>query len=206
MNEIKVMLVEDDIDWLKAMKNFLEKEKDISIVATASTKEVAVALARETEIDIILMDVNLSENKCDGIYAAKEISEFNKAKIIMLTSFDEEEIIVSSFTAGAVSFVSKLNYKSIPDSIRFVIYNSLPIEILLKDYKKLKEEDYLKELTYAEKEIFKLIADGLTHTEICQKLGKSHNTLKNQIKSILRKLEVKSCKEAVQKVSMKEIN
>lgn len=93
MGKIRVAIVEDDPDWLKAMIRFLNKTNDLLIIGTATNKEEAILLAKDWDVDVILMDINLSENKYDGIYAAIEIGEVSSAKIIMLTSLNEEHLI-----------------------------------------------------------------------------------------------------------------
>jgi CheY-like chemotaxis protein len=65
-------------------------------------------------VDIILMDINLSENNMDGYMPAAEISQTKIVKIIMLTSIESEEVIRNSFTAGAVNYILKSNYTEIP--------------------------------------------------------------------------------------------
>jgi DNA-binding NarL/FixJ family response regulator len=200
VEKIKVLLVEDELNWQTVMKGLLRNEIDIIIVGTAMNRETAIKAVKENEIDVILMDINLSGNKCDGIYIAAEISQFSTAKIIMLTSLNEEEIIIDSFKAGAVNFILKEKYKEIPAIIRSTYNATTPMELLLKDYLRLKKEEQLKELTNAEKEIFGLIEEGYTQKQIQDKLYKSESTLKSQISQVLKKLGVKSSKEAVKKV------
>ena len=203
MKKIRVAIVDDDLNWLKAMVGFLNKENDLFVAGTATNREDAVNLAKAILFDVIIMDINLNENKCDGITAAVEILQFAEAKIIMLTSLKEEEIIVDSFTAGAVNFVSKDKYIEIPDAIRTAFHGDSPIEVLLEEFSKLKRDEQLKVLTPAEKEVFELLEEGYTKCRIQEKLYKTANTVKSQVKQILRKLCVKNSKEAVQKVKTK---
>lgn len=133
MSKIKTVLVEDDPMWLELMTNFLNKQTDIVVVGTACTKEDAILVAKsEFEIDIILMDINLSENKCDGISTALEIYKMRQIKIIMLTSLDANELITNAFAAGAINYISKSNYKNIPDTIRNTFEQKSPLEVLLE--------------------------------------------------------------------------
>ena len=100
MDKIQVAIVEDDLGWLKALTSFLNKQDDILVEGTATNREDAVNLARTSIFDVIIMDINLNENKRDGILAAVEILQSVKVKIIMLTSLKDDEIITDSFTAG----------------------------------------------------------------------------------------------------------
>jgi NarL family two-component system response regulator LiaR len=206
LNKIRVLLVDDNINWTKEMMKFLDKEEDIRVVAYAVNSEEALNSIKDNEIDVILMDINLTGNKYDGIYLTAEITQFSKAKIIMLTSLSNEDIIVDSFKAGAVNFISKEEYLSIPNIIRSTYKTITPLEVLLKDYSRLKTEEQLRSLSPAENEIFGLLEKGCTQIEIQKNLFKSESTIKNQIGQILKKLCVKSSKEAIKKVRMKGID
>lgn len=203
MNKIKVMIVEDDLDWIKALIDKLNYEEDMLVIATATNRKEAIKCAGNLDIDVILMDINLEGNKCDGIYAAAEIRQLNHAKIIMLTVLDETEIIINSFTAGAINYVSKKHYKEIPSIIRTALDPSNPIELLIEEYNRLQEEEQLAILSPSEKEVFKLIEKGCTSTEIENELHKSKSTLKNQINTIFKKLGTNTRKEAIEKIKMK---
>ena len=203
MNKIKVAIVEDDLGWLKAMTSFLNKENDILVAGTATNREDAINLAKTTLFDVIIMDINLNENKRDGILAAAEILQITNVKIIMLTSLKEDQIVLESFTAGAVNYISKEKYLEIPNAIRTAYNSDSPIEILLNEFSKLKRDEQLKDLTQSEKQVYDLLEKGYTKSRIETELYKTANTVKSQIKQILKKLGVTSSKEAVMKVKTK---
>ncbi len=205
MDKIKVAIVEDDPVWLSSMVFFINSEPDLTVIATASNKQAAVEMAREHDMDIILMDINLTENNTDGIYAAAEISQFKQVKIIMLTSLESEDIITNSFTAGAINYVSKKNYTDIPGAIRSIYNKTSPMEVLLKEFSRLKEEEQLSSLSNAEKEILDLVEKGYSQSKISSILYKSPGTLKSQINKILKKMGVASCKDAIKKIRSKGI-
>ena len=92
-----------------------------------------------------------------------------------------------------------------PKIIRRSLYGNSPLQIVLEDYIKLKREEQLKDLTPAEKEIYELIESGHSQSQIGDKLSKTENTLKSQVKKILKKLGVSSRKEAIIKVKTKGI-
>lgn len=200
MQPIRIFITEDDPDWIKAMTAFLNKEEDMLVVGAATSREEAVRLAGTLEFDVALMDICLTPGQVDGIYAAMELLEVRPAKVIMLTSLEDESVITKSFTAGAVQYVGKTDYRNLPQTIRSVIRSSNPMEVLLKEFARLKREEQLKELTGAERELFGLLEEGYTQREIGSKLYKAESTLKNQVNKMLKKLRVKSSKEAVQKV------
>lgn len=203
MNPIKVLIVDDDPDWLLVMRDFLADEPDISVTATAVNEVEAWRVLETLPIDIILMDINLTGNQHEGLYIAAEISRMKNIKIIMLTTLTQAEVIKDSFTAGAINYVTKNNYREIPNLIRTSFHNPLAMEVLLNEYSRLKKEEQLKELTPAEKEVYELVEQGYTQTQIREKLYKSESTLKNQVNRILKKIGVKKTKDAVRKVQLK---
>lgn len=203
MCKIKVAIVDDDISWTKEIVKILNREKDIVIVGTAFSKEDAINLAKDIDIDVMLMDINLSGNKCDGIAATLEINRIKEIKMIMLTSLNDENIIINSFTAGAKNYITKSEYFKIPEAIRSLFNDKSPFDVLLKDYARLKEEQQLSILTQTEKELYKLIEEGHSRSQIQNKLLKSENTIKNQLKKIFKKFNVNSSKEVVEKVKSK---
>ena len=206
MKRIRVLIVEDDLDWIKAMTVYLNYEEDIHVVGAAVDAEEARGLAKSVPCDVILMDIQLTANQQEGLYLAAELHErLPDARIIMLTSLDDEQIITRAFTAGAINYVEKTRYKELPQAIRNAVHHPGAMEVLLKEYARLKREEQLKELTPAEREVFELIEQGYTQSQIEKKLFKAESTLKNQVNKMLKKLGVRSSKEAVEKVRRKGI-
>ncbi len=200
MNHIKVYVVEDDPDWIKAITSYLNREEDILVVGAATNADDAVRGAQMTQIDIILMDIQLAGSRLDGIQTAMELHGLTSAKIIMLTSLNDEQSMTKAFTAGAIQYLEKTQFKELPLSIRNAHLYPAPMEALLKEFARLKREEQLKDLTPAEREVFELIETGHTQSQIEQKLYKAESTLKNQVNKMLKKFGVKSSKEAIEKV------
>jgi two-component system, NarL family, response regulator DevR len=197
-NKIRVMIVDDDNSWSQSMKTFLELEGDIQVVDVAQTKDEAIEKANHylNELDIILMDISLSPNNAEGIYASAMISEINKAKIIMLTSMEIDEYVINSFISGAVNYLKKKDYKDLPATIRKTCSGETPVEILARKFSEKAVEDELNVLTKTEKNIFDLATKGNSRKDISEKLICTLSTVKNHINSILKKLNAKSSKEA----------
>ncbi|VTR32507.1 Response regulator protein vraR [Actinobacillus pleuropneumoniae] len=123
MNRVHVFLVEDDPDWIKSMTVFLNALEDMIVVGAAESPEQAIAMAQVLSFDIVLMDIQLTAGRLDGIYAAAEIHERKpEAKVIMLTSLDDELVITQSYTAGAVNYIEKSNFEELPDAIRRAVH------------------------------------------------------------------------------------
>ncbi|MEV5028155.1 response regulator transcription factor [Paenibacillus sp. LPE1-1-1.1] len=200
MSHIKVFIVEDDSDWIKALTSYLNREPDLLVVGTAANSAEALSMAQTIPFDVVLMDIQLEGSRLDGIHTAMMMQEHSTAKIIMLTSLNDEETMTRAFTAGAVQFLEKTRFQELPHAIRSAYHHPAPMEALLKELARLKREEQLKELTGAEREVFELIESGYTQSQIEQKLFKAESTLKNQVNKMLKKFGVRSSKEAVEKV------
>ena len=204
MEKISVAIVDDNQEFLRSMMRFLGLSKDISVVATATTKEEALKLSEIYNIDIMLMDINLSENKCDGILAANQIltNYLQKPKIIMLTDHNNNDLVQRSFLAGAVYFVLKTNFKSLPNTIRHIYNNDFPVGAVLKDYCDLMKNKILKSkflLSDTEIVIYNLVEKGNAQSEIIRELYISESTYKKHVNHILRKIKATSIKKAIDK-------
>ncbi len=118
----------------------------------------------------------------------------------MMTSLKDEDIIRDSFTAGAVDYILKENFYDLPFVIRRVHSRSSSVDVLLKEFRRLKKDEQLKEFSLTEKEIFGYLEQGYNKTQIENITFRTKNTIKQQIRSIFRKLNVKSRQDAIKKV------
>lgn len=211
MDAITVFLVEDDPDWRKGLVDYLNKQPDLAVVGEAGTKDEAIERFLSTKADVVLMDINLTENNLDGIETAIAfIEQQADCKIIMLTSLTDENVIVESFSVGAVNYISKSSFKEIPDAIRAAHNQSSAIHptaaaALRNEFLRMKNEENQKLLSPAEKDILQLIHQGQTQTQIEQSLHITKRTIKNHINRILKKMGVKTSKEAAAKASQKKL-
>lgn len=98
---IRVVIVEDDPDWLRGLQSYLQKEPDIRLVGHASSGKAAVELLEKTEADVVLMDIMMSDSP-EGIWAAAEIVKCSGARVIMLSSMEDKELIFDAFKGRAV--------------------------------------------------------------------------------------------------------
>ncbi|MDF2718479.1 MAG: hypothetical protein K0R28_5404 [Paenibacillus sp.] len=187
-DKIRVMLVEDDSFWRERLCADLNKETDIEIVRTAATKQEALEEAGISDIDVVLMDINLTENQLDGLETTKElmIATKSQVKVIMLTSLTEKDIIVKAFQNGAVNYINKSSFPDIVRAIREAYADQAAIhpDAALA----MREEIRLMQLSPSEREIHELKERGYSRTEIAELLNKSLNTIKTQIRSVRNKL------------------
>lgn len=198
-NHIRIAIVDDEPNSLKAISCFLQNEEDFFVVGTATNREDALKMAHALDIDVILMDIILSEDSLDGIDTLREIQRFSPAKVVMLTSLKDAPVILESFEAGAVNYINKSNYRSLPGIIREIANNHAPIQVLLAELSRLRMEYDLKALSKSEAELFELVRKGYKTKQICEILNKSEYTLKNQLHSIYSKMNVSGRKEAIEK-------
>jgi DNA-binding NarL/FixJ family response regulator len=185
---IKVMLVEDDEFWQQQLSSDLNREEDIEVVKVAATKPEALEAIQTIEIDVVLMDINLTENQLDGLEAAKDITKMKerKSKVIMLTALTQHEIIVKSFQNGAVNYITKSNFQDIAAAIREA---HAEISSIHRDAASvMRSEIQLMLLTPSEREIYDLREKGYNKTQMSEILQKSFNTIKTQLRSIRNKL------------------
>lgn len=211
MSQITVLLVEDDIVWRKGLSDFISKEVDMVVSGTATTKDEAIESFTSLRPDVVLMDINLTENNLDGIETALALTESQPdCKIIMLTSLTDEDVMIESFTAGAVNYISKTDFKEIPEAIRAAYNRQSAIHptaaaALRNEFLRLKNEESKKLLSPAERDILKLIHQGQTQSEIEKTLFITKRTIKNHINRILKKMGAKTSKEAAAKAKQKKL-
>ncbi|WP_421617380.1 response regulator [Brevibacillus sp. TJ4] len=211
MKTIAVFLVEDDPVWRKGLIDYLNKEPDIRVTGEAASKEEAIERFAQSAADVVLMDINLTDNNLDGIDTAISLlQDHPDCTIIMLTSLTDEDVIVESFSAGAVNYISKSSFKEIPDAIRAAHTRQSAIhptaaQALRNEFLRLKNDEYQKLLSPAEKDILRLIHEGQTQTQIERSLHITKRTIKNHINRILKKMGVKSSKEAAAKARQRKL-
>ena len=190
----RLMIVDDHEVVRMGLKAALEVEDDFDVVAEAGNGRDAIDRARVQRPDIVLMDVRM--DGMDGIEACREIrNELPDTKVLMLTSFAEEETVVAAVLAGAAGYVLKNVARArLLEALRAVARGESlldskvtrgVLEKLLAGDGKRSERDVLTE---REHEVLVLIAAGATNKEIAAKLVVSENTARNHVSHILGKL------------------
>src|SRR5690554_1849231 len=184
------------------VSSYLSAQPDIEVVAEGDDGTVAVDLALKLKPDIILMDLVMKE--MDGIEATKRIVEkWPEAKIIIVTSFIDDEKVYPALEAGATSYMLKTSKASeIAEAVRKTYHGQsvLEPEVTGKMMVRMRQKDtHLphEELTNREMEILLLIADGKTNQEIADELFIALKTVKVHVSDILSKLEVQDRTQAV---------
>jgi DNA-binding NarL/FixJ family response regulator len=201
---LRVMLVDDHEIVRDGIRAMLDVEDDVVVTTEAASVREAVDEADRTRPDVIVMDVRLSDGS--GIEATREIrAKHPNTKVLMLTSFADDEALFASIMAGASGYVLKqVRPGDLLRAIRAVgageslldpaVTNSV-LERLRKG-KHLMKDERLARLSPQEERILTLVAEGRTNREIGEELRLAEKTVKNYVSSILSKLEVARRAEA----------
>ena len=201
---LRVMLVDDHEIVRDGIRAMLEAEDDIVVTSEAGTVQEAVDEAARTTPDVVVMDVRLADGS--GIEATREIRAHNPAtRVLMLTSFSDDQALFASIMAGASGYVLKqVKSNDLLRAIRAVgagdslLDPSVTTSVLdrLRKGKHLMKDERLARLSPQEERILTQVADGRTNREIGLELGLAEKTVKNYVSSILSKLEVARRAEA----------
>lgn len=201
---IRVMLVDDHEVVRQGVRALLESAGGMVVVAEADSVSDAIAQAASALPDVIVMDVRLTDGS--GIEATREIrARRAETKVIMLTSFADDDALFASIMAGAAGYVLKqIRSNDLIRSIRTVASGGSLLDpgvtgsVLerLRKGKHLLKDEKLARLSPQEERILGLVAEGKTNREIGEALGLAEKTVKNYVSSILTKLEVTRRAEA----------
>ena len=191
---MNIVIVDDDRFVSGALKTILEVSEEITVDAVGEDGAEAVALYRRHRPDVLLMDIRMKE--MSGLEAAEKIlEEFPDAKILLLTTFSDDDYIVRALRLGAKGYLLKQDYASILPALQAVdsgqtvfgreVVSKLPN--LIHPHK--ESYDYrARDISPRELEIIRLIAEGLSNREIASELFLSEGTVRNYLSSILDKL------------------
>ncbi|NEU79574.1 response regulator transcription factor [Nostoc sp. UIC 10630] len=204
---IKVLLVDDQGLIRQGLRALLELEPDLEIVAEAENGEQAINLVAEFQPDVVLLDIRMPI--MDGVAATKEIQKrFPTTKILVLTTFDDDEYVSAALQNGAMGYLLKdTPSEELAVAIRAVYkgYTQLGPGIVKKLLTQFSNgtpihstpvPSTLTELTPREKEVLRLIATGASNREIAQELYISEGTVKNHVTNILNTLNLRDRTQA----------
>ncbi len=203
-DRLRVMLVDDHEVVRDGIKALLQAQDDLLVVGEAGSVKDALLQADRTKPDVIVMDVRLADGS--GIEATREIrAARSQTRVLMLTSFADDEALFASIMAGADGYVLKqIRGGELLHAIRTVgngqslldpAITSAVLDRLRKGKHFMKDEK-LARLTAQEERILGMIADGQTNREIGVALKLAEKTVKNYVSTILSKLEVARRAEA----------
>ena len=196
--DITCLIVDDHEVVRQGLVSLLERREHFQVVAEAGTAAEAVEMARKFEPDIIVMDVRLPDGS--GIEACREIrAEFPRTRVVILTSYPDEEAVLSAIIAGASGYLLKqIRGRDLVSALESVgrgesLLDPAVTEKVLDRVRRIATGTYTDEmaqLTQQEQKILLLVAEGKTNKEIASDVFLSDKTVKNYVSSILSKLNL----------------
>lgn len=196
-----ILLIDDHPLLRKGIKQLIEMEPDLEIAGEASNATDGVRIALELEPDLILMDLNMPD--VSGIEALRQLRAHNiSSRIIMFTVSDQQDDVVEALRAGADGYLLKdmepedmikqLHQAAVGKLVISERLTSLLAEALRNNKPQQPARPDFDSLTPREKDILKLIAEGLSNKMIGRKLDISDGTVKVHVKHLLKKLNLRS--------------
>lgn len=205
---MKVLLVDDQVAVRSGMRAMLTREPGIEVVGEAADGREAVALARRRDADVVVMDVRMP--RMDGLEATRLLTGpgvEDPVAVIVVTTYDLDEYVFEALQSGASGFLLK---ESVPEelvpALRAVESGQGLIGVavtrrLISEYASLappvKSDPKLDELTAREREIYLLVAQGMSNGEIAAELVIEESTVKSHVSAVLDKLGCRSRVQAV---------
>ncbi|MCS7001417.1 MAG: response regulator transcription factor [Dehalococcoidia bacterium] len=196
---VRILLVDDHEVVRQGLKTLLERRPGFAVVGEASTVAEAIALATHVQPNIVVMDVRLPDGT--GAEACREIrAEHPQTKVLMLTSYADEDAVFASLVAGASGYVLKqTRARELIAAIETVASGGSLLDPNVADRalariraaaagERTPDERRLETLTDQEHRVLLLVAEGKTNKEIAAELFLSDKTVKNYVSSILSKL------------------
>lgn len=194
---VKVLIADDDKIVRDSMKIILQMDKDIDVVGTAANGDEAFEFCMKNNVDVVLMDIRMPV--CDGVLGTKKIKGmFKDIKVIILTTFNDDEYILEALKNGASGYLLKnISPDKIIEDIKVVFSGNMLIhpDVAYKVAEMLNKEeknDFSRYgLNEADIKIMELISSGLSNKEISEDIFLSEGTVKNKITEILSKLNLR---------------
>ena len=207
---VRLLLVDDQALFREGLRTLLTVQPDFNVVAEAGNGEEALRLAAQHRPDVVLMDLRMPV--LDGVSATRRMHAlYPECKIIVLTTFDDDELVFDGLRAGAVGFLLKdVSSEKLYEAIRaaargeYFLQPSITAKVMEEVPRAFASDSFRAQaladpLSSREMEILRLVATGASNKEIAETLVIAEGTVKNHLTNILSKLGVKDRMQAVLK-------
>ncbi len=208
--KIRILLVDDQVLFREGLRTLLEVQDDFEVVGEASNGEEALRLAATTTPGVILMDLRMPV--MDGVTATRRLHEnLPGCKVIVLTTFDDDEDVFEGLRAGAVGYLLKdVSSEKLFEALRsaargeYFLQPSITAKVMA-EFSRMPRLSHANmdvlpvALSSRELEVLRMVATGASNKEIAEKLVIAEGTVKNHLTSILGKLEARDRMQAVVK-------
>lgn len=206
----RILLVDDNADHLRGVKELITLETSYDVVGTTTSANIAINLIKKYRPDLVLMDINMPEK--DGLQAIQEIGKLELGtKIIALSGYDDADLIFRAMKIGAKGYVLKTMASAqliyaIDEVLNGKIYLPSTLSSRFFEYfqqsfkdevKSSNEENLLTYLTSREEDVLDLLTQGNNYKCIAKKLFISETTVKTHVNNIFQKLQVNDRTQAV---------
>ncbi|MFQ6019195.1 MAG: response regulator [Dehalococcoidia bacterium] len=201
--QVRILIVDDHEVVRMGLRSLLERRPGFLLVGEAAGMAESIRVAQQSQPDVVIMDIRLPDG--NGVEACREIREANPdTKVIMLTSYADDEALFGSIMAGASGYLLKQTRgQALAEAIERVMRGESLLDPSVTDkvlerMRRLAagETDELAALSPQERKILALIAEGRTNKEIAEEVFLSDKTVKNYVSSILSKLNLHRRSEA----------
>ncbi|MCH8919098.1 MAG: response regulator transcription factor [Chloroflexi bacterium] len=200
---IRVLIVDDHEVVREGLRALLRRRSNLAVVGEADSVASAIEEAQRTEPDVVIMDVRLPDGS--GVEACREIrAQRPETKVIMLTSYADDDAVFASIMAGATGYLLKqTRTQALTDAIERAMRGESLLDpaVTQRVLERVRtagtaKDDELSLLSEQERKILDLIAEGKTNKEIAKEVYLSDKTVKNYVSSILSKLNLRRRSEA----------
>ncbi|MBW7454416.1 response regulator transcription factor [Paenibacillus sepulcri] len=188
MTRIRTFICEDDELFCQMLTDYINRESDMEVIGTTSHKQQLLNEVRNSSMDVLLLDLNLTEKNFDGIEAAIEIKAMQPGlQIIVLSSFDSEEVMTHALAYARVNnYITKEHFRDIPDAIR-AAYTGRPnlhyssAGKLLNRFIVSRHDELKQMLTPVQIDILRKLDQGYSRNEVAEALFYTRQSINNEL-------------------------